>query len=312
MNIKNLIENSTLDKNNIKFNESMKRYTSFKIGGTAECLINVLNKQELLKVLELAKCNEINITILGNCTNVLITDEGINGITLLIRIDENEIYIKEENGTIKLEIGAGMKLSKLGYFLLKNEISGFEELSGIPGTIGGAVVMNAGAYGKEMKDVLEYVKCVDYNGQEKVFEKKEMELEYRTSIFKDRGYIITEVGLCLTKGKYEKIKAKMDEYLQSRKDKQPLEYPNAGSTFKRGKDYITAKIIDECGLRGYTIGGAKVSEKHAGFIINSGEATARDVIELVEEIKKIVYEKTNKEIELEIEIVGKSQEVVKK
>ncbi len=317
MNVKEIIEVSKLniDKQNILYNQEMKKYTSFKIGGKAECLIFVYTKKELKKVLEFVKIHNIKITILGNCSNVLISEKGIKGITLIIKIDENLVYESNlnfsESGEIDLIVGAGVKLSKLGQFLLKNEITGFEELSGIPGTIGGAVKMNAGAHLKEMKDIIEYVKCVDYEGEERIFLNSEMEFGYRTSIFKNNKYIITEVKINLRKGKYSNIKEKMTEYLKYRKEKQPIEYPNAGSTFKRGADYITAKIIDDLGLKGYKIGGAEVSKKHAGFIINSDNATSEDVIELVEYIKKTVYEKTLKKLELEIEIIGEKQEVTK-
>lgn len=179
-----------------------------------------------------------------------------------------------------------------------------EELSGIPGTIGGAVRMNAGAHGKEMKDIVKKVKCIDYQGNEKEFTKEELAFDYRTSLFKKESYIITEVTIELQRGKKDEIKAKMEEYATYRKEKQPIEYPSAGSTFKRGDDFITAKLIDEAGLKGYSIGDAEVSTKHAGFVINKGKATAKDVLKLVEHIQNTIYEKFQKKIELEIEIVG--------
>ena len=165
--------------------------------------------------------------------------------------------------------------------------------------------MNAGAHGKEMKDIVEKIKCVDINGDEKEFLNKEAKFDYRKSIFKGNSYIVTEVVLNLEKGKKEEIKAKMNEYAQYRKTRQPIEYPSAGSTFKRGKDFITAKLIDDAGLKGYSIGDAVVSTKHSGFVINKGNASAKDVIDLVKHIKKTVEEKFNKKIELEIEVVGK-------
>ena len=163
--------------------------------------------------------------------------------------------------------------------------------------------MNAGAHGKEMKDIITKVKCLDMDGNEKIFTNAEMNFGYRTSKIKNEKYIITEIEIELKKGNTKEIKEKMDEYLNYRKEKQPIEYPSAGSTFKRGEDFITAQLIDECGLKGYTVGGAQVSEKHAGFVVNIGNATAKDVIELTEYVKKKVYEKFNKKIELEIEIV---------
>lgn len=164
--------------------------------------------------------------------------------------------------------------------------------------------MNAGAHGKEMKDIVKTVKAIDYQGKEKIFTIEELEFDYRTSLFKKEKYIITEVVLKLQKGNKEEIKAKMEEYANYRKEKQPIEYPSAGSTFKRGSDFITAKLIDEAGLKGYHIGDAEISTKHCGFVINKGNATAEDVLALVEYIQEKVYEKFNKKIELEIEIIG--------
>ena len=305
MNIKEILENSnlTIPKDNILYNEDMKKHTTFKIGGPAECFIKIKTKEELKEILNIAKENKIPVTILGNGSNILVLDGGIEGITLTIQIEY--IDIKQNGEKYKIYVGGGYKLSKLAQICLKNEISGFEELSGIPGTIGGAVSMNAGAHGKEMKDIVEKIKCVDINGNEKEFSNEEAKFEYRKSIFKGNSYIVTEVVLNLEKGKKEEIKAKMDEYAQYRKTKQPIEYPSAGSTFKRGKDYITAKLIDDAGLKGYSIGDAVVSTKHSGFVINKGNASAKDVLDLVKYIKDTIEEKFNKQIELEIEVVGK-------
>ena len=322
-NIEQTINESNLkiDKNKIKYNVEMKNYTSFRIGGNAECLIKIETKEELIEILKFSKKHNINLTILGNGSNVLISDNGIKGITILIRINQNirDIIIKEQSDKenvsdnyTKIIVGAGVKLASLGQFLFKNQLTGFEELSGIPGTIGGAVKMNAGAHGKEMKDVVKCVKCVDYNGNEKILyndlgninQKNELEFGYRTSIFKNKKYIITEVELSFQKGNSDDIKIKMEEYKKYRIEKQPIEYPNAGSTFKRCPNVITAKLIDDLGLKGYKVGGAEISTKHAGFIINKKNATAKDVINLVEYIKEKVYEKTGEKLELEIEIIG--------
>ena len=302
--IKEILENSnlTIPKDNILYNEDMKKHTTFKIGGPAECFIKIKTKEELKEILNIAKENKIPVTILGNGSNILVLDGGIKGITLTIQIEY--IDIKQNGEKYKINVGGGYKLSKLAQICLKNEISGFEELSGIPGTIGGAVSMNAGAHGKEMKDIVEKIKCIDINGKEKEFSNEEANFEYRKSIFKGNSYIVTEVVLKLEKGKHDEIKAKMDEYSQYRKTKQPIEYPSAGSTFKRGKDYITAKLIDDAGLKGYSIGDAVVSTKHSGFVINKGNASAKDVLDLVKYIKDTIEEKFNKQIELEIEVVG--------
>lgn len=303
MGIESQIKNLKIPKSKILYQEPMKKHTTFKIGGPAESLIKIDNLEELKEVLEVANQNDIPITIMGNGSNLLVLDQGIPGITLMIKLEKIEIQVEDEK--IQITVGAGEKLGKLAQICLQNEITGLEELSGIPGTIGGAVRMNAGAHGREMKDIVKTVKCIDYQGKEKEFTNQELEFDYRSSIFKKEKYIITEVTLALEKGQKEKIKAKMDEYATYRKEKQPIEYPSAGSTFKRGNDFITAKLIDEAGLKGYAIGDAEVSTKHSGFIINKGDATAEEVLALVEQIKDTVYKKFEKKIELEIEIIGK-------
>ncbi len=313
MSIKELIEKSDLDisKEKILYNEPMKKYTTFKVGGPAECLIKIENINELKEILKFTNENNIKLTVLGNGSNVLILDKGISGITLIIKIENTEFEETEENLNSKLigqktkiKLGAGEKIAKVGMVFFKESLTGFEEIAGIPGTIGGAVRMNAGANGREMKDIIKTVKCLDYQGNEKVFTNEEMEFGYRTSILKKEKYIVTEVEIELEKGNQEEIKEKMDMYKEKRKNSQPLEYPSAGSTFKRGIDFITAKLIDEAGLKGTHVGDAEVSTKHGGFIINKGNAKAKDILKLVEIVKKEVYKKYQKQIELEVEIVG--------
>lgn len=293
-----------ITKENILFDEPMAKHTTFKVGGPAECYIKVDDIKELRNILKFAKDNDVPITILGNGSNVLVLDKGIRGIVLNIKF--NKIEMMNLGEKIFANIGAGVKISVFGHVLLKNEITGFEELSGIPGTIGGAVRMNAGAHGKEFKDIITTVTCMDYDGNIKQFENKDMHFEYRRSMLKDKKYIVLEVSMQFQKGKEKDIKGKMEEYLAYRREKQPIEYPSAGSTFKRGTDFITAKLIDEAGLKGYSIGGAEVSEKHAGFIINKGNATAKDILDLIEYVKNTIYEKFDKKIELEIEIMGEN------
>lgn len=200
--------------------------------------------------------------------------------------------------------GSGNKNSAVAQKLLKLEIAGFEFASGIPGTIGGAIKMNAGAYGTEMKDIVFSTTYMDYSGNIYKIGLIEHEFQYRKSIFSDKNYIILESTLKLKKGQKSEIKEKMDEYSNSRKEKQPYNMPSAGSTFKRGENFITAKLIDECGLKGKKIGGAKVSEKHAGFIVNENDATSNDILELIDYVQKEVLKQTGKKIKLEIEIVG--------
>ena len=292
-------------ENKIIFDEPMKKYTSFKIGGTADEFIKVKDEQELKEALKYAKNKNLKITIIGNGSNLLVLDKGIRGIVIKIDIQKLEIEKKEKYAEIT--VGSGYKTMALGIKLMNEGISGFEELSGIPGTIGGAIFMNAGAYGKEIKDINISTICMDYDG--KIFElsNKEQEFEYRSSIFNKKDYIILETKLKLEYGKKEAIKKKMDEYLSSRKEKQPIEYPSAGSTFKRQEGVITAKLIDECGLKGFQIGGAKVSEKHVGFIINYNNAKAKDVIDLIRYVKEKVYEKYGIKIKEEIRIVGEEE-----
>ena len=293
-----------LPEQNILFDEYMSKHTTFKVGGPAECYIKIEDIKDLRTILKFAKDHQIPITILGNGSNVLVLDKGIKGIVLNIQL--NKIEIMNLDGKIFANVGAGIKISVFGHLLAKNEITGFEELSGIPGTIGGAVRMNAGAHGKECKDIINNVTCMDYDGNIKQFKNEEMHFAYRSSMLKDKPYIVLEVGMQFQKGEGKAIKEKMEEYVTYRREKQPIEYPSAGSTFKRGTDHITAKLIDEAGLKGYHIGDAEVSSKHAGFIINKGNATAKDIIELIEYVKHKVEEKFNKKIELEIEIMGEN------
>ena len=286
-----------ISKEKIYINEPMSKHTSFKIGGPAECLVKIKNSEELKAILKLSQQENIPLTIIGNGSNILVSDDGIKGMVLKIEIDT--FFIDEE--TVK--VGSGVKLGFIAQKCLKQAIAGFEFASGIPGTIGGAIRMNAGAHGKEMKDVITEITYMDRNGEIHKIQNEEAQFEYRHSMFADKDFIILEVEMKLEKGQEEEIQSKMTEYATYRKEKQPIEYPSAGSTFKRGSDFITAKLIDDCGLKGYQIGGAQISEKHAGFIINKGNATAEDVIKLMEYTKEQIYNKFGKVIEAEIEIV---------
>lgn len=312
-----------IPKNQIFIDEPMKKYTSFRIGGKADILVKVKNIEELKYVVAVAKKEDIFLTVIGNGSNILVKDNGIRGI--VIKLEFNDIKI---DGNI-VTAGAGVKLGELAQKLLKQELCGFEFAAGIPGTIGGAIRMNAGAYGGEMKDIVIETKCLDLKEYEKVIKSRkvdnldipqwcnivnfpdvitltnsEQDFSYRHSIFMENKYIIVETKLKFEYGVYDDIKKKMDEYLLSRKEKQPINMPSAGSTFKRGDDYITAKLIDECGLKGYAIGDAQVSDLHSGFIVNKGNASASDVISLIKYVQDTVHKTTGKKIELEIEILG--------
>ena len=287
-----------VSKDKIFTNEPMSKHTSFKIGGPAEIFVKINNVEELKLIIKISKQAEVPITVVGNGSNLLVSDDGIRGIVLKIEFDKIEI---EESG--KLKVGSGVKLAFLAQKCLKEKLEGVEFASGIPGTIGGAIRMNAGAHGSEMKDIVKKITCMTRAGKIQVISNEEAKFEYRNSIFSQNDYIILEAEIQLRKGNPEEIRSKMDEYATYRKEKQPIEYPSAGSTFKRGNDFITAKLIDECGLKGYQIGGAQVSEKHAGFIINKGNATAEDVKQLMKYVEEQVYNKFGKKIEPEIEII---------
>ena len=291
-----------ISKDKIKTNELMSKHTSFKTGGKADYYIKAENKEEISNIIKFSKQNKIPLYIIGNGSNVLVSDEGIRGIVLKINL--KGIQIEENDEGIIVTVGAGEKVMTLAQKLLQNSIAGFEELSGIPGTIGGAVKMNAGAHGREMKDIVVSTTYMNEDGKIYELTNEEQEFTYRHSTFFEHKYIILETKLLLQKGDSKQIEEKMNEFLGWRKDKQPLEYPSAGSTFKRGTDFVTAKLIDDCGLKGYTIGGAQISEKHAGFIINKGNATSKDIFELIKYTKQKVFEEFGVRIEEEIELIG--------
>lgn len=294
-----------LSKSDILKNEPMSRHTSLKIGGNAEYFIKIKTIENLKKILTLANKNNIPVTVIGNGTNLLIKDGGIKGFVL--KLELNDFKIKRTANEVLITVESGMSVSALSAIAQKEEIAGLEFLSGIPGTVGGAVRMNAGAYGSEMKDVVVKTKAIDYEGKMKTFSLEEHNFSYRNSAFANNKFIILETTLKLQKGKKEDIENKINEYLVSRKNSQPIEYPNAGSTFKRKEGLITAKLIDECGLKGFSIGDAEVSIKHAGFIINKGNATASEVLELVTLVKDKVKEKFDVDIELEILVLGEEK-----
>lgn len=287
----------------IKTNEDMSKHTSFKVGGKADIFIKINDIQDLKYILDFTKKNNIPLTIIGNGSNVLVKDNGIRGITIYLNFDDIQID-EEQNGEVIVTVGSGVKLAMLAVILQKKGIAGFEFASGIPGTIGGAIRMNAGAYGKEMKEVVENVTYMDEDGNKHKLENEQMDFSYRHSRFKEKQEIIIEAQLKFQKEDAEKIKERMDEYRKARMEKQPIDMPSAGSTFKRGTNYISAKLIDDAGLKGYKIGGAQVSEKHAGFIVNKGNATAQDILDLIDYVIKVVYEKFGKILELEVEVIG--------
>lgn len=291
-----------LNKDQILKNEPMKKHTSFRIGGIADYFVIVKNKEELKYVLESCKKYNKKIIIIGNGTNLLVTDKGIRGV--VIKLELNNINLVQDENDYIITIGAGFPLTKLSKFALDNELEGLEFAAGIPGTIGGAIRMNAGAYGREMKDIVVSTSYMDLDGNINKINLEEHNFSYRKSVFETNSNIILDTTIKLKKGNKDIIKSKMDENNKSRIQSQPLEYPNAGSTFKRKEGIYTAKLIDECGLKGYSIGDAEVSNKHAGFLINKGNATFEDMYKLIKFVQKNVFEKCNVNIELEVLIIG--------
>jgi len=292
-----------IDKNQILKDEKMSKHTSFRIGGPADFFIKIQDVKELKFVLEFSNKNNIPITVVGNGTNLLVSDKGIRGIVLKIEI--SDFKVTRMKGKAEITISSGYPVGKLSHLALKEDLTGLEFLAGIPGSVGGALRMNAGAYGSQMQDIVVSTRYMEKSGKIKKLNLAEHKFSYRNSVFSEMNdVIILETVLVAKYGNPEEIKSKMNEYTKSRIEKQPLDLPNAGSTFKRKGDIITAKLIDECGLKGYRIGDAAVSEKHAGFVVNLGNATAKEVIELTDYIKKKVKEEKNVDIELEILKVG--------
>ncbi len=284
---------------NALFDEPMKMHTSFRIGGEAQCFISVENTEQIQRSVAFCKENSIPFMIMGNGSNMLVSDEGIKGVVIQISKGFSDCTINET--TVYAQ--SGILLSALSSKLLNAELSGFEELSGIPGTLGGAIFMNAGAYGGEIKNVVTSIDYLDKDGNLATMSASEADFGYRKSVFQQNGAIILGATLSLKKGNKDEIKEKINEYTKRRNDKQPVNMPSAGSTFKRPDGYFAGKLIEDCNLMGVSIGGAQVSEKHAGFVVNTGNATAKDVMALIEHIQNTVFEKFNVKLEPEVKII---------
>lgn len=277
----------------------MSRQTTFKAGGNASIIAFPKTADALINILKEAESDSLPCLIMGNGSNLLVRDSGIDGVVVKMTSFTSDIEV--EGNVIRCT--AGTSLSRLCMTAYENSLTGLEFAYGIPGTVGGAVYMNAGAYGGEIKDVITKVRHINPQLREEVFTVNDLELGYRTSFYaKNAGYIITNAQFELQKGDKTEIKAKMDELMGKRKDKQPLEFPSAGSTFKRPEGYFAGALIEQCGLKGYTIGGAQVSEKHAGFIINK-DGTATDILNLIAYVSKTVKEKTGITLEPEVKII---------
>lgn len=284
----------------IKFDEKLKNYTNFGIGGSADVLVEVKEEYQLVDLLKFNKENGIESTILGNGTNILVTDKGIRGCVIIISKNYDRISL---DGNL-LKVSAGSLLSKASKFSFENSLTGMEEVSGIPGSVGGAVAMNAGAYGVEMKDIIKSVRLISKDGEILEYDNKDMDFSYRHSRVFDGDLIVSEAIFELKKDNQEKIYEKFDDFTNRRVSKQPLDKKSAGSTFKRPVGSYASKLIDECGLRGYKRGDCQVSEKHCGFLINNGHASCEEMINFIEEVSSIVFEKTGFKLEREVKIIG--------
>lgn len=292
-----------IGESNIYIEELMAKHTTFRIGGNAQIFVTPNTVEEIGQILQLCKASRIPYFILGNGSNLLVSDEGMDGVVIQLyhnfsgyRICGNQVNAQ-----------AGVMLSQLGNALKESELTGFEFAAGIPGTVGGAIMMNAGAYGGEMKDIVQSVQLMDLDGN--ILEKTvdEMEFSYRHSIVEENQYVVLGATLLLNKGNKKDIEEKMQALALARRTKQPLEYPSAGSTFKRPEGYFAGKLIMDAGLSGYQVGGAKVSEKHCGFVVNVGNATANDVKQLIAQVQKVVYDQFHVAIEPEIRLVGRKR-----
>lgn len=284
---------------NIKLNEEMKKHTTFKVGGPADILVYPSTYEMIKKVIEVCKANNVEYFLMGNGSNLIVKDGGVRGV--VIKVDRlNKITVSEDSVTAQ----CGAILSLVARAALENGLTGLEFAAGIPGYIGGAVAMNAGAYGGEMSHVIEKVLVIDNKNNIVELTKEQLELGYRTSAILKYGYIVLETTMTLATGNKDEIKAKMNELALQRRTKQPLEYPSAGSTFKRPPGYFAGKLIQDAGLKGATVGGAQVSEKHSGFIINIGEATATDILNLIKHVQDEVYKQFGVELHTEVRVIG--------
>lgn len=289
-----------LGSDNVKQQEPMSRHTTFRIGGPADFYLCPHSTKEVQEIVEICKEEKLPYFVLGNGSNLLVSDRGYRGVVIQLWKNFSDITVKD----CCIQAKAGALLSKVAAEALEAGLTGMEFVSGIPGTIGGAAFMNAGAYGGEMKDIIKSVKVLDTQGEARVLPKEELKMGYRTSIVKEKGYTVLSVELELTRGNQEEIRNTMEDLKERRTSKQPLEMPSAGSTFKRPEGYFAGKLIMDSGLRGFSVGGAQVSEKHCGFVVNKGGATAMDVLNLIREVQRRVKEQFGVDLETEVRFLG--------
>lgn len=302
MKIKQIAEHlsSIIPTERLKLDEPLKNYTSFKIGGPADMLLFPASLTELCAAVKICGENNVPVTVIGKGSNLLVRDKGVRG--LVIKMDEHLAYIKREDA--RLKVGAGIFLKDLAKQAADWGLSGIEFAVGIPGTLGGAIVMNAGAYEGEIKDIIKSVTTVDKKGELRVFSGEELQFGYRSSIFQNRDYIVAEAELCLVFDEPGEIAKRISDLTHRRESRQPLEIPSAGSTFKRPPGHFAGTLIEQTGLKGLRFGGAQVSGKHAGFIVNTGNATANDVLSLIKEVQERVYQNFGVELHPEVQVIG--------
>ena len=284
----------------VRFEEPMCDHTTFRIGGPAEVFVMPESYEQIAWVIRQCRQAELPYFILGNGSNLLVSDKGYQGVVVQLYRNFGQARVEDS----RIHAQAGALLSGIAAAAREASLTGFEFAGGIPGTLGGAVVMNAGAYGGEMKDVLKEVTVLTPEGGVLTLQADELHMGYRTSVIKEAGYIVLEAVISLEKGDQEEIRSRMQELAGMRTSKQPLSYPSAGSTFKRPEGYFAGKLIMDSGLRGYQVGGAQVSEKHCGFVINTGNATAKDVTTLMSDVQRIVLEKFGVKLEPEVKFLG--------
>ena len=292
--------NQYIPMNRILEQEPMKLHTTFRVGGAAKLFLKLESEKELQEILALMKREGEDYYLIGNGSNLLISDKGYDGV--MIQLSKDFAKVKVDGNHLYCEAGA--TLSAIARVALENSLTGFEFAAGIPGSLGGAIVMNAGAYGGEMKQVVESVRLMDNEGNIIIKSCDEMHFGYRHSILKEETYIVLGATICLKSGEYDQIKQQMDDLATQRREKQPLEYPSAGSTFKRPQGYFAGKLIQDAGLRGFQVGGAQVSEKHCGFVINREQATAADIYRLIQEVRTSVAAEFGVTLETEVICLG--------
>lgn len=284
----------------VRYDEPLKNHTTFKIGGNCIALIEPREVSDIVETIKICRENSIKFFVIGNGSNLLVPDEGYNGVIIKLKGEFSTIQVEGEY----LIVNSGAKLSEVYTVAYENSLTGFEFASGIPGTIGGAIYMNAGAYGGEMKDIVESIQVLDLDNFElRELKNEELEFSYRKSIIQRKNYIVTSIKLKLQKGNKEEIKAVYEDLRERRNSKQPLNFGSAGSTFKRPEGHFASKLIEDAGLKGYHINDAWVSEKHSGFVVNKGNASYKEVMELIEYVQKVVFEKFGVKLETEVRIL---------